>query len=149
MTRNTNSPPTWNWFPQWESHVSLRTPGEAQWLSSEVKPRNSLQPAKFKPLSTVRGAVEEKASRRGHQQEGSLQDISDMPLWLVEALIKHSFGGLVDRQTHGRVFRALLRSAGPDWEEWDRKWGLRWYFLLGAEKTLLSYYNKKWCKMIR
>lgn len=68
--------PTWHRFSQGESHdrlpggrqLEVETAGDLRRSRSEVKPW-SVQAAKFKPLSTARGAVEETASRRGRQQE--------------------------------------------------------------------------------
>lgn len=60
-----------------------------------------------------------------------------------EMLIKHSFGGLVDRQTTGVCSVCCCARRVQTGRKSDRKWRLRLYFLLGAEKTLLSYYQKK------
>lgn len=61
-------------------------------------------------------------------------------------LIKHSFRGLVDRQTRACVL-CIAALGGARLKERDRKWSERLYFPLGTEKNLLSYYKKndvKW-----
>lgn len=80
-----------------------------QWSGAEC----CLQAAKFKPLSTVSGVVEEKkAPRRGHQQEDHYRTLATCHYDFGKMLIKHSFRGLADRQNAGRVFHVALRSAG-------------------------------------
>lgn len=123
----------------------------SEWDScSRGAAKRCLQAAKFKPLSTVRGVVEEKASRRGHQQEDHYRTLATCHYDFEKMLIKHSFGGLADRQTRACVpCNAAHARRGSDCGSSDRKWRLESRFLHAAEETLLSCYREKRCKMIR
>lgn len=115
-----------------------------QWSEGE---QSTISKSSNHSQTTIRGVVEEKASRRGHQQEESLQDISDMPLWLLKCSLNIHLEVLLIRQTRACVL-CTAALVGARLKRSDRKCRLRLYFLLRVEKTLLSYY-KKWCKMIR
>lgn len=95
-------------------------------------------------VNCQRRSGREKSTEAWPSTGRSLQDISDMPLWLRKMLIKHSFRGLADRQNAGRVFHVALRSAGARLRgKWSKVTARALYFLHGAEKTLLSCYRRR------
>lgn len=117
-------------------------------LGSEVE-ASCLRSAKFKPLSDncQRRSGRESIEAWPSTGRSLQQDISDMPLWLLKCSLNIHLEVLLIRQTRACV-HCIAALGGAGLKKSDRKCSLRFYFLLGAEKTLLSYY-KKLCKMIR
>lgn len=114
------------------------------WLSDTCSPEVKASLSTFSKVQTIVRQLsepwcKETASIEAWPSTGrSLQDISDMPLWLLQCSLNIHLEVLLIRQT-----RCNAAGGGAGLKESDRKCSLRLDFLLGAGKTLLSYYNKK------
>lgn len=114
--------------------------------------KRSLQAAKFKPLSTARDVLEEKASRRGHLQEDHYRTLATCHYDFEKIYSLNIHLEVWRTGKHGRVSHVMLRvhaggrTAGAviESDDWDRA-----SFMLQKRLCSRVTEGEKRCKMIR